>query len=169
MNFCIKEKAFLKAGEYDENLGLRENRPEMARWHRLGAEESDLAIRVRLWTGLKVAYDPNLIVEHRLRPESILLGGLVRRALHVGHNRAYIHSKYPRSGVVNDNQTFERLVKELTFTAKKFLRNPVRVWQSFSFTFLVVIAFGAGFLEGLLHYRRLSLAVNKYRTCAVGF
>jgi glycosyltransferase involved in cell wall biosynthesis len=161
MNFCIKKEVYLKAGGYDENLGPRGDRPEKARWHRLGAEESDLAIRIWLRTGLKVVYDPNVIVEHKLRPESILPGGLVRRALHVGHNRAYIHSKYPRLGVVNDNQTFKRLVKELTFTAKKFIRNPVRVWQSFSFTFLVVIAFGAGFLEGLLHYRHLSLAVNE--------
>ena len=151
----------MQAVGYDEDLCATGNRPETTRWHRSGAQQSDLAIRVWLRTGLKVVYDPNLIVEHRLRPESILLVGLVRRALHVGHNRAYIHSKYPRLGVVNDNQTFQRLVRELTFTAKKFIRNPVRVWQSFSFTFLVVIAFGAGFLEALLHYRHLSLAVNE--------
>jgi hypothetical protein len=125
MNFCIKKEVFLKAGGYNENLGPRGDRPEMARWHRLVAEESDLAIRVWLETGLKVVYDPNVIVEHKLRPESILLGGLVRRALHVGHNRAYVHSRYPRVGVVNDYQTFKRLVKELTFIAKKFLGDHI--------------------------------------------
>jgi glycosyltransferase involved in cell wall biosynthesis len=161
MNFCIKKEVFLKAGGYNENLGPKGDRPETARWHRLGAEESDLAIRVWLRTGLKVVYDPNLIVEHRLRRESILLRGLVRRALHVGHNRAYIHSIYPRLGVVNDNQTFQRLVRELTFTAKKFLQHPVRVWQGFSFTFLVVVAFGAGFLEGLLHYKHHLSIIDK--------
>jgi glycosyltransferase involved in cell wall biosynthesis len=161
MNFCIKKEVFLKAGGYDENLGPRGDRPETAHWHRLGAEESDLAIRVWLRTGLKVVYDPNAIVEHKLRRESILPGGFIRRALHVGHNRAYIHSIYPRVGVMNDYQTFQRLVRELTFTVKKFLQNPVRVWQSFSFTFLVVVAFGVGFLEGLLHYRHLSSAMNE--------
>jgi cellulose synthase/poly-beta-1,6-N-acetylglucosamine synthase-like glycosyltransferase len=49
MNFCIKKEVFLKAGGYDENLGPRGDRPEKARWHRLGAEESDLAIRICLF------------------------------------------------------------------------------------------------------------------------
>jgi hypothetical protein len=115
----------LQAVGYDEDLCATGNRPETTRWHRSGAQQSDLAIRGWLWTGLKVVYEPNIMVEDKVRRELILSGGAVRRALHVGHNRAYVHSRYPRVGVVNDYQTFKRLVKELTFIAKKFLGDHI--------------------------------------------
>jgi hypothetical protein len=160
MNFCIKEKAFLKAGGYDENLGPKGDRPETAHWHRLGAEESDLAIRIWLRAKSKVVYDPGMVFLHKLRPESIFLSGLIRRAKYVGHNRAYIHRTYPITGALNDWRIVKALVKELALVVKKFLRNPVRVWKSLSFTIVVASAFSVGFLEGSLHYRYLSSAVG---------
>jgi len=153
MNFCIKKEVYLKAGGYDENLGPRGDRPEKARWHRLGAEESDLAIRIWLRTGLKVVYDPNVIVEHKLRRDSLLPAALIRRAMHVGHNRAYIHAVYPQTGSLNDIQIFQRLMNELYDTFRLSFRKPLYAWKKFAFTFTVLSALGHGYLEGILHFR----------------
>ena len=153
MNFCIKKEVFLKAGGYNENLGPRGDRPETARWRRLGAEESDLAIRVWLRTGLKVVYDPNVIVEHKLRRDSLLPAALIRRAMHVGHNRAYIHAVYPQTGSLNDIQIFQRLMNELYDTFRLSFRKPLYAWKKFAFTFTVLSALGHGYLEGILHFR----------------
>jgi len=155
MNFCIKKEVFLKAGGYDENLGPRGDRPEKARWHRLGAEDSDLAIRVWLRTGLKVVYDPNLIVEHRLRPESILPAGLIKRALHVGHNRAYMHSLYREAGRINDIANVRTLAIDFVKTFALCFRKPIYSWKRISFMSVVFTGFALGYLEGTLHFRNI--------------
>jgi len=155
MNFCIKKEVFLKAGGYDENLGPRGDRPEKARWHRLGAEESDLAIRIWLRTGLKVVYDPNVIVEHKLRPESILPGGLIKRALHVGHNRAYMHSLYREAGRINDIANLRTLAIDFVKVFALCFRKPIYSWKRISFMSVVFTGFALGYFKGTLHFRNI--------------
>ena len=155
MNFCIKKEVYLKAGGYDENLGPRGDRPEKARWHRLGAEESDLAIRIWLRTGLKVVYDPNVIVEHKLRPESILPGGLIKRALHVGHNRAYMHSLYREAGRINDIANLRTLAIDFVKVFALCFRKPIYSWKRISFMSVVFTGFALGYFKGTLHFRNI--------------
>jgi len=152
MNFCIKKEVFLKAGGYNENLGPKGDRPEVSRWQRLGAEESDLVLRVWLWTKFKVVYDPNIIVEHKLRLESILPGAVFRRALHVGHNRAYIHSLYHEVGKINDAANFRAIVIDFVRALAICLRKPVYSWKRISFMSVVVLGFTLGYLVGMLHF-----------------
>jgi hypothetical protein len=109
------------------------DRPEVSRWQRLGAEESDLVLRVLLWTKFKIVYDPNIIVEHKLRLESILPGAVFRRALHVGHNRAYIYSLYHEVEKINNVANLRVMVLDFVRTLAICLRKPVYLWKSISF------------------------------------
>jgi len=164
MNFCIKKEVFLKVGGYDENLGPRGDRPETARWHRLGAEESDLAIRVWLETGLKVVYDPNVIVEHKLRPESILPVGLVRRALHVGYNRAYIRNKFPTRLAMFSNVLVTKDLLKASISPN-LIRHPIVLWKRTCFTLTVLFGVLLGFVIGIV---QSELQANLLRRTQLG-
>lgn len=156
MNFCIRKDVFQKVGGYATKLGPMGDRPETATWHRLGAEESDLVLRIWESTTFKVLYNPAMVVEHRLRPESLLPRGLVRRALHVGHNRAYIHAMHPRNGGTNDLANLRGLLSNLGASLHLLIRRPVYAWKRVSFTILVVSAFILGYVEGMFHFKVIS-------------
>lgn len=147
MNFCVRREAFLKVGGYDIRLGPRGDRPEIADWRRVGAEETDLALRI-IKAQYRVLYNPKMLVYHRLRYESVRPKGLVKRALHVGHNRAYILRMSPQVG----SSSNYGVVFNLTTSAIKWIprlpRNPILFWKKFSVSILVICAVFIGFAIG---------------------
>ena len=152
MNFCVKSDVFKRVGGYDESLGPSGERPELGNWLRLGAEESDLALRISSLPQLKVIFNPNMVVEHKLRRETVLPLGLAKRALHVGHNRAFILSRYPTNGKQSDLAVAKGLLVGALRLRKSALR-PGIVWKKASFATYVVFFVGVGYLIGTLQYK----------------
>lgn len=153
MNFCVRKEAFIRVGGYDESLGPSGDRPEAYSWLRLGAEEDDLALKIQGVCGKKLLFNPEMLVTHRLRLESVSSRGLVKRSLHVGHNRAYIHAKYPENGTLSDISTLRRLVATTAHTALSLPRHPLISWKKLSFTGTVVIGLGTGYAIGFLRFK----------------
>jgi len=90
MNFALRKQAFELAGMYNVSLGPRRDYPEVANWKRLGGEESELALRVISRTRKHIIYNPRTKAYHKIRPASCTLKAIIKRALHVGHNRSII-------------------------------------------------------------------------------
>lgn len=157
MNFCIRRNIFFHAGCFDERIGPRGDRPERGRWKRIGAEENDLALRILGKTGLRVLYNPEIRIEHKLRVESLRLTGLIRRALHVGHNRAFINKMF-------SSKRYERpenlvLIDTVTILLNTLISrriSPILFWKRFSFTCVVTFSVLVGYLIGKLEFRNLT-------------
>jgi glycosyltransferase involved in cell wall biosynthesis len=152
MNFCVRKEAFLEAGGYDEALGPVGDRPEAHDWLRLGAEEDDLAMRIQEKCKKTILFNPRMVVTHRLRRETVLPKGLVKRSLHVGHNRAYIHSKHPSARNLGDYLTLRSLVASTLRTILDLPRHPFLSWKKISFTSVVLFGLCLGYAIGLLHF-----------------
>ncbi|MDG6998470.1 MAG: glycosyltransferase family 2 protein [Nitrososphaerota archaeon] len=153
MNFCVRKKIFAQVGGYDEGLGPAGDRPEVNRWFRLGAEEDDLALKIRASCRKKVMFNPKMIVKHRLRRESVLPIGLVKRSLHVGQNRAYIHSKHPSVGSSNTHAMLRKVTRTTIVTAVSLPLHPLNSWMKLSFTCIVTFGLVIGYSFGLLRFR----------------
>ena len=154
MNFCVRKMSFVEVGGYDVSLGPSGDRPEIDNWFRLGAEEDDLAYRIQNTCGKKIVYNPRMRVDHKLRRETVLLRGVVKRALHVGHNRAYIHSRYPSGGISSDSQVLQSLMRSTATTIMKIPFEPIRCWKKLSFTSIVVGILCVGYMFGSLRFRQ---------------
>ena len=153
MNFCVRKEIFMAVGGYDEDLGPSGDRPETGSWHRLGAEDSDLALKIIHLARRRVVYNPDMLVVHRLRHESLSLEGIVRRALHVGHNRAYIHVVHGGAKSSGDLSILRMITKEVFITTLGVFRHPLRTWKGLSIASVIVLSLGIGYTEGLIHFR----------------
>lgn len=154
MNFCIRKDLFFTAGCYDESLGPKGDRPERGNWRRVGAEESDLALRILAKTGCRVLYNPEIKVVHRLRAESLQPKGLIRRALHVGHNRAYIDNKF--SYKMRRRSDHFVMVNTATTLLKSMVSKsagPIFLWKRFSFAAVVALSVMVGYFIGKIEFR----------------
>lgn len=144
MNFCVRADAFFKAGGFDERLGPFGDRPESKAWTRIGGEESDLAIRIGR-CGSEILFNPQMIVVHRLRRESVSLHSLAKRSLHVGRNRAYIHRKYGKYGAANDLSTLRDMLGTSVAIIARLPLHPVSSWKALSFEVFIVAWFVLGY------------------------
>ena len=153
MNFCVRKSVFDESGGYDESLGPAGDRPEAQRWHRLGAEEDDLAQKIQRNCRKKILFNPKMSVIHKLRPETVSPGGLAKRSLHVGHNRAYIHARYPGTGMSSDRLALQSLVTTTILTTLSLSRHPLTAWERLSFTAFVVANLVLGYLVGFVRFR----------------
>jgi glycosyltransferase involved in cell wall biosynthesis len=153
MNFCVRKSVFVESGGYNESLGPSGDRPETQSWLRLGAEEDDLAQKIRRFCRKKILFNPNMLVRHKLRPETVTPRGLVKRSLHVGHNRAFIHAKYTEDAKSSDRLTLRMLIITTMFTILSLPRHPSVAWKKLSFTATVVASLGMGYLVGYIRFR----------------
>ena len=152
MNFCVRKELFFQVGGYDVRLGPSGDRPELANWRRVGAEESELALRIRITTGKLVVQNPMMITIHRLRHESGSIRGVFRRAEHVGYNRAYIHSTTRSSFSASSDVSVLRDTLHETL-AVLFKCNPLKSWKTLSFSCLVMTGFLIGYGLGRVTFR----------------
>ena len=149
MNFCVRRNLFSKVGGYDVKLGPRNERPEFSLWKRLGAEESELALRILFTTGRRILYEPSMIAWHRQHWTKETPLRLFKRSLHVGHNRAYIGWRFRnRKAMTSDNLVAADLMLGL-FTGV----NLTEGWKRFSVAATVVAGVLLGYLVGKLEYR----------------
>ena len=151
MNFCVRKDCFIEVGGFNEMLGPKGDRPEHRGWRRLGAEEGDLAVRVRLLCRQTVLFNPKMVVSHRVRRGSVSLVAIAKRSLHVGHNRAYIRHRFFRLGRLQDSISFSPLIKTIAVSAAVF-KQPVVSWKRLSFMFFVLSFFLTGYAFGLLEF-----------------
>jgi Glycosyl transferase family 2 len=147
MSLCIRRESFFRVGGYNESLGPIGDRPERQRWQRLGAEESDLVLRVRR-LGQNIIYNPQMLVTHKLRRETLMPVGLARRASHVGHNRAYIHSQYGAEGTSGDLELLHSIVTVTISSMVALPRHPRTSWKKLAVTSIVLFFFALGLAKG---------------------
>lgn len=155
MNFCVRKDVFLHAGGYSARLGPRGDRPEISNWKRLGAEESELALRIILGMEKRVVYNPRMIVIHKVSPRDLTPAAMVKRALHIGHNRALIANLFPQPvGRFSDINVATGVIKSLLPTSPQRL-NPWTLWKRLSFTSLILSSVMIGYLAGRIDLHHL--------------
>lgn len=153
MNFCVRKAVFELSGGYNDRLGPRGDRPETQTWARLGAEESDLALKIIQICQKKVLFNPRVRVVHRLRRKSLTPLGLIRRAMHVGYNRSYIRAIHHGIGNVGDYMTMFEVVKAFLYSVFSFPRHPFLEWRRMSLVFIIVFGISLGFSFGIVQFR----------------
>jgi len=156
MNFAVRKELFERVGGYNVSLGPRGDRPEAKQWYRLGAEDTDLALRIAKNCNRIILFNPKMKVLHKLRRKSLFPKALIKRAMHVGRNRAYIHSKYGREGLGLDYTVLTNLYYELANTLVESSKEPILTWKRFSFSMLVLFGIGLGYLNGALTFQYVS-------------
>lgn len=164
MNFAVKKEVFDRVGGYNQRFGPRGDRPEVNHWDRLGAEETDLALRISRECSKIVLFNPYMKVSHKLRRESASIVGIVKRAMHVGRNRAYIRSTYGDAGFESDYFALTGLCCELTDTLTKFSVDPLLAWKRFSFSAIVLLGICLGYSSSILAFRSHLSSVDWSRT-----
>jgi glycosyltransferase involved in cell wall biosynthesis len=153
MNFCVRKDVFFSSGMFDESLGPRGQRPEQSQsWKLVGAEESDLALRIIRNRGMTVVFNPLMQVRHRLRREAIMPLGIAKRSVWVGHNRAYIHSQYGTVSETLDQSVLRDTLLDIMGAIGGIISSPLRTWKSLSITMLIVGAFGLGYSAGKFRF-----------------
>ena len=148
MNFVVLRHVFEEVCGYNPRLGPIGDRPELSAWRRIGAEESELALRIAL-LGYKVLYNPKMVVTHNLDARSVTVRGLARRAMHVGHNRAVLR-KFGRCNRIGFDESLvaSRLFFTLLKSAAAFPKSPIPSWKALSLSAFVLSCFGLGFAFG---------------------
>ena len=154
MNLCVRRKSFERVGGYNPLIGPKGDRPERITWNRLGAEEDDLVLKIHNLCAERVLFNPSMLVYHKLRLESLMPKGLLKRSLHVGLNRAHIHHLYPEIGSETDIRNVLALSRTVMGSALTLPRHVARNWKTVSFITLVVFGFGIGYVAGRLRFRK---------------
>lgn len=155
MNLCVRKESFQRVGGYNVLMGPCGDRPESKRWMRLGAEEDDLALRISGLCGERVLFNPRMVARHKLRRNSATPKSILKRSLHVGHNRAYIHLTFPREGSETDQVVLRKLVVSTLSAVLVIPRNPLGVWKRLSLISIVSVGFALGYLVGSFRFRVL--------------
>lgn len=158
-NFCVRRDSFEEVGGFNESLGPKGDRPEGGNWRRVGAEESDLALRI-IRSGKRFVYNPKMRATHFLRRETILPRGIVNRSLHVGFNRAYIHRAHGSQGTISDRQSIVALLWGARESLANAYRSPGKVWKLVSFSCLVVASLFIGYVLGTLEFQGLTDGID---------
>lgn len=138
MNLAVRKELFSKVGGYNTALGPHGDRPEVKSWNRLGAEETDLVLRISRDSKKMVLFNPRMKLLHKLRRESVSSLAMMRRAMHVGLNKAYISSKYGHDDLESDCSVLTNLYSELANALLKFSKEPLFAWQRFSFSIFIL-------------------------------
>ena len=153
MNFCIRREVFFSVGGYNQSLGPINDRPETSKWNRLGAEESELALRI-LSTGKRVVYNPKMLVTHRLRRSSLMPIALFKRAMHVGQNRAFLSSTFSgQSKNASDFLVIQKLPSRII--SIELFHHPLFSWKRTSFSVVVVLGTLLGYVIGAIRFRKI--------------
>lgn len=154
MNFCVRRDVFALVGGYNEHLGPSGGRPEStASWMIPGAEESELALRVIKRAKRKVMFNPRMGVLHKLRRESVMPRGLIRRSLYVGHNRALVSRIHPDIGQAGNYAVAGALCNDIVHALAGLPQHPKLSWKTLSFISIVCGAFSLGYTMGFLRFR----------------
>jgi glycosyltransferase involved in cell wall biosynthesis len=161
MNFSVVREVFFRAGGYNTSIGPFIDRPELSDWRRIGAEEDELAYRISS-LGVRVIYNPRMVVNHKLNRRSVTTMALAKRALHVGHNRAVVH-RFSHS-TDSYSPEFFVLIQLLVTLSKSLLglrQSPVTNWKRISFSVFVLFWSSLGFVFGKIETFGISYAVSK--------
>ena len=149
MSFCVSKRAFEDVGGYDEALGPRGEKPELLKWQRPGGEEVDLAMRIAE-SGYRVLYNPMMVATHLVGNQSLTLPSIMRRALHVGHNRAILSRRNSQFVNLNNYFVLGSSIAGLAQVLLNLPRSPYDSWRKFSFTLLVLVSVAVGWVVGIL-------------------
>ena len=117
------------------------------------AEETELSLRVRQKTGKHIIYNPNIIVNHKVRKFRLTRAYIRKRAYMEGCSKILIkkHSKDNFKGerllqteYALLNRIFLRLLPSIL---KEFFTNPSIAWRRLSVTAIVLSAIAVGYLS----------------------
>jgi len=151
MNFAIRKWDFKVVGMYNVELGPHSDYPEAMNWKRLGGEDSDLVLRI-IRRSKRVIYNPKAKAYHTVRPSSSTMKAIIKRALHVGHNRSVIWRLY-RGSIDSTGTERELLLRVLNAflpeTLSLVMKKPMLAIRRLIISIVVMAAVFVGFFIGL--------------------
>ena len=96
----------------------------------------------------RVVYNPRMIVIHKVRSRDLTPAAMVKRALHIGHNRALIATLFPQPvSRFSDINVATGVIKALVPTPPQRF-NLWTLWKRLSFTSLILSSVMIGYLAG---------------------
>lgn len=140
-NMSFRKEAFEVAGLFKTEVGRYGKRL-------LGSEEAEFAMRLkRLRSNVKIMYDPNAIVFHRVPESRAKLRYALKRAYYEGYSKAILAKEYPLG---EEYSYFFYLIKE---SLPKRIKNIFLLDSFLEFfgSVAVISAVAAGNLVGRIH------------------
>jgi len=108
-NLSFRTRAVKQSGLFNTELGVKGR--GKAGWQEPGGEETDLCLRIRRETGMKIVYLPDVIVHHKVYKYRISHNFVTRRAYWEGYTKALLNSRFKNSKA--ENKTLNREFKLL--------------------------------------------------------
>lgn len=150
-NMAFKKEVFDNVGIFDTNLGINGKK-----W--VGGEDSDMFLRVKK-SGMKIMFNPNIQVQHKIYKYRIKAKFLAKRAFNGGYS-VFLMRKLTRYSL--QNSTEHKYIKYLMFNF--FPRKLKSVFTKFSlvpikqiFAVILVLFFEfIGFIYGYLSLSKIS-------------
>ncbi len=105
-NMAFKKEIFDKVGKFDINFGLN-----VKKW--VGGEDSDMFLRVKK-VGMKVLFNPDVCVQHKIYYYRIKLKNIAKRAFNGGSS---VHQMKKRIKYSLNQSTEHRYLKYIFFTS----------------------------------------------------
>ena len=113
MNAAFPTEVLRRVGMYDESIGPVKGGAKAGRILYTGAEEVDLCLRIRRQTGMKILYNPEMVVLHKVKSYQTKMRFLTVRAIHFGYTRRYISRIRFEGGQQNLSFELNQLPKTL--------------------------------------------------------
>ena len=123
-NLSFRREAF-EGGLFKTSMGVRGR--GHSGWMEPGAEEAELALRIRHKTGKRIVYSPQVRVKHRVYRYRIKTKFITRRAYWEGYAKAMLNQWYRRAGNEGVLSTEYKLLRRILF--KFFPQSLIRLFS----------------------------------------
>ena len=150
-NLSFRKEAFDKAGLFNIGLGVKGR--GKGGWQEPGAEETELAIRIRDATGKRIVFNPKIIVQHKVYAYRLSGSFISRRAFWEGYGKALLKMKFKSAGKKSGVLTTEYslLRKIISYRLPRSLgllfRKPRNAFRQLGLIITVLSCVAAGYLR----------------------
>jgi glucosyl-dolichyl phosphate glucuronosyltransferase len=150
-NLSFDRQAFLKCGLFDPELGVK-GRGKKG-WQEPGAEETEISIRIKKYTGKRIIFNPDVKVEHRVYSYRISSKFITKRAFWEGYAKSLLKSKLRKNESDKEVLSTEySLLKRILFyrIPKDILllfKDPKIAVRQMGVVFMVIPCVAAGYFK----------------------
>jgi glycosyltransferase involved in cell wall biosynthesis len=154
MNMSFSREAFEKYGGFVMRMsdfkekGVAKNMLSHSYGNIVPHEDVELSLRVTRKSGKRIVYNPNVKVMHRATKNRLMIGFIMKEALHQGCAKRMMKRVYPHDNQLLNREhdvlieVFGRLVPR---TILRFPKEPYTSWRRFSITFFTLFFLGIGY------------------------
>lgn len=151
-NMSFKKEVFEQVGLFNENLGFSKQGTSY-----IQAEETEFSLRMTSKFGVRVIYNPEAIVHHKIPVSKAGLKLMLKRSFYQGYSKVLLQKLRPSQNSISTEKSYLKhlLLKYIPQRIKRVLLGPSRAEEIKQLSVLIcsIVAVGLGFVYG--HMRQI--------------